>query len=438
MLREESALTTGSDEGKKGLEARRSGGYSPDATASCRVSPPHSPASSIHRFRRRAEFLSYTQPCTLPSLGYGSCEHRGLVDVDGDGLLDYLDAENRRVWLNEGDGFEQSDGRVFNAYYNVLSFSQGNGRLVLSFLDINGDGLKDHVIGQPDRIVAHLNSGNMGLSGWELSTVETIVILPAGDVCGRWGIGLTVENNHEDVTADTVRGLFDINGDGLPDLVDTCGYNEASNRHWRVYPNRGSRIDSNYYPWATKIEYISIDEGTEWDTVDIDGDGLPDQVAPYVPESGDGEESGIFHNQHGVWRPDCNGGACTSVTSEVELNPDGGRPDLLVEIENGIGASTSIEYLPSHYWTSLSGRGLPDQSVPFTLWAVSQIEQHDGLAGSGIPGEHTLRAEYDYAGGKFQPEAREFRGFGTVMETNAEGTTKTTFFHQDAIRKGEN
>src|SRR5262249_46843107 len=125
--------------------------------------------------------------------------------------------------------------------------------------------------------------------------------------------------------------------------------------------------------------------------------------------------------------------------SVAAVNFAGTRPDLLVQLENGIGGTTYLDYRPSTQWDNTDASGVP--RLPFVNWTLTGIEQDDGMCGSSTScissGAHALITDLRYGFGLFNATAREFRGFATVEQRDGAGTVRTSWFHQDAARKGK-
>jgi hypothetical protein len=95
--------------------------------------------------------------------------------------------------------------------------------------------------------------------------------------------------------------------------------------------------------------------------------------------------------------------------------------DLLHVVENGIGGTTTIEYEPSSKYSN--------HVLPFSVKTVASITVDDG---NGMESVRT----YDYSGGLFDFEDREFRGFENVTVTDPNGTYTKSLYLQDDIYKG--
>lgn len=178
---------------------------------------------------------------------------------------------------------------------------------------------------------------------------------------------------------------FDINGDGLPDLVCTSTRNAnyimtefspASESYWKVHLNTGGGFSAAPLNWplpAGGDVYNGVDRGfwtlsavgedpgsDNWSTFDINGDQLPDLVSTgwrnsngYVTEFSPGSNS--------YWRVFLNTGTGFSATSVNWALPEGG------EFQNGVNrgfwALEGIgEDIGSDVWFTkdMDGDQLPD------------------------------------------------------------------------------
>ncbi|HVM97029.1 MAG TPA: toxin TcdB middle/N-terminal domain-containing protein, partial [Candidatus Acidoferrales bacterium] len=363
---------------------------------------------------------------------HGSASVQDLIDLNGDGLLDLVRAPGAdgsgawRVWLNTGSGF--GDEQSYVAGSNVLAFNADDGGQVAGTFDINGDSLPDFVLSQ------HASSGTY--SGAWTVVVNTGRAINQDEqwpvpAVGSWRY---IRKNQGD-PVDTVRDFFDINGDGLPDIVDTSGWT-SSHPKWQVFLNRGAGFNQQALEWDAPSFRIRCGSpgggGISADTFDVDGDGLVDYV-DY------GDPYAIYHSADGAWKATCDGLGClTGIAPGAGENAVGGRVDLLEQLENGVGGSIALSYRPSSQWDNTDADGVP--RLPMVLWTVSRIQRDDGLCsadGCLTGGIHSTSASFSYAYGRYDAEAREMRGFRTVRQTDAAGVEQTTTFHQDAARAGK-
>ncbi|KAJ5949959.1 SpvB-domain-containing protein [Penicillium verhagenii] len=93
-----------------------------------------------------------------------------------------------------------------------------------------------------------------------------------------------------------------------------------------------------------------------------------------------------------------------------------GKPHLLTDFSNGLGAQVTFEYQPStRYLKEDEARGQPwKTTLPFPVHVVSSIKQVDFIA------ETQSNSTFRYHHGYFDPEESEFRGFGMVEEWTQE------------------
>lgn len=236
---------------------------------------------------------------------------------------------------------------------------------------------------------------------------------------------------------EVLRDFFDINGDGLPDAIDTCGADDPPHV-WTVHLNSGFDFAPAATPWAAPGGSHFVRDSsftrTVRDSFDIDGDGLVDFVDSQTNDAAG--ELLIFRSAAGAWCATSSSGTTCGVSggAEVAPNPKAGKPYLLTQIRNGVGGTTLLDYRPSTDSTHEIS-GVPQ--LPFAVWTVTAITQQDEVCdGLSCPG-HELRAEFTYDHGKYDSATREFRGFGTVERRDANDGVRQTFFHQDVARKGK-
>jgi RHS repeat-associated protein len=372
----------------------------------------------------------------------GSGDLRDLVDVNGDALPDVVSAETTpwRVWYNTGNGFESGAGTPFETTWPLLRFTTEGGMQVAGFADINGDGLPDQIHtwerygGAPysGKWLVRVGYGHGVYSADQWEVPSSGCAQPGHP---RWnGMRQALAEGRE-----TVRELIDINGDSLPDIVEACGTSDA-NPYWTVWLNRGRGFSpaQSWHSPHRRIRYESAIGDTTSDTFDTDGDGLID----FIDFSSDTSKMRIARNGAGAWCAANASGSCSTGGTQVMPNPAGGRPDLLVQMENGLGGTTFLEYRPSTDWDNTDESGAA--RLPWVQWTVSRIERDDGMCDSpgdflctADAGSHSIATDIEYAFGRFEPAAREFRGFRTVRQIGGGGDVRDTFFHQDAARRGK-
>ncbi|RJQ16385.1 MAG: hypothetical protein C4560_09415, partial [Nitrospiraceae bacterium] len=104
-------------------------------------------------------------------------------------------------------------------------------------------------------------------------------------------------------------------------------------------------------------------------------------------------------------------------------------PDLISTISNGIGGTTTLEYLPSSSYDNCKDIEGKTVCLPFVTQTLASVTTNDGNGNSST-------TTYDYSGGYFDYTDREYRGFEYVKSTAPNGTTTEMWFKQDSIYKG--
>ena len=384
-----------------------------------------------------------------------------IVDVNGDGLPDLVkglkqhgEPDIEYVYINNGvDGWDYSSTWTLP----VPVIDNGNDKGT-RFADINGDGLVD--------ILCH----NLSVSGdWNCSQTNPKIYLNTGSGWAEttaWKLPITgdsgtireafADGDHED----TGTRIIDLNGDGLPDLVNTRG----STRN--VYWNNG-RSGWDYDTTTTLVPPYSYELGPHdigERSMDVNNDGLPDDLCHNDSAHGDcRSDNPQIHINTGVtyapssWRfPQIKD---TEIVSEYFtdsnyddaglriLDMDGdGLPDLynqydsdtplyfnnnvidsnlLTKITYPEGGSTEISYKATGKLQDSSGNVL-NPNLPIVFDVVSEITNDDGLG-------NTYSKSYSYTGGKYyfgDYLDRKFAGFKTVTETDGAGNVTVTYYHQ--------
>ena len=293
----------------------------------------------------------------------------GFFDINGDGLPDrvmsryYSDGPmtNFVVQFNTGSGFTTTN--LFGPYTSQNWNTNANSYVWagietpnVHMIDINGDGLPDRVMVpiSPSSPVNPLMPQNLRTNfmveyddGYSFECTNTYTGIGGGaDV---WpGVNPDYPNSsgydYAEVQKLPYVGLYDLNGDGLPDrvmLYDSTYNNNSTNKSWLVYLNNGHGFNTtpilvtNIYDqsviagnndandagwWGPQSSYS--DGSIAVTLMDINGDGLLDRVMTV----------------------DGNNGA-TYFLVQTNIGP---FPDLLTSISNGIGGTTTVSYHALH------------------------------------------------------------------------------------------
>ena len=304
---------------------------------------------------------------SLPNIDWNDANLR-FIDLTGDGHADALITENEVfTWYPSLDerGFEQSQ-QVRQATNEdagaKLVFADGTQTIFLA--DMCGDGLTD------------------------------IVRIRNGEVCywpnigyGHFGKKVTLDNapifDHPDMYNPQRIRLADIDGSGPIDII-YLGREGAS-----LYFNRSGNSLSNAFS-------INLPVATEnlgaVQVADLLGTGTACLVwSSHLPADAS--------------RP----------ARYINLMAEG-KPHLLIETDNNLGAITKVEYTPStKFYIQDKLAGTPwITKLPFPVHCVSKVTVTDKWRGT----EFSNR--YSYHHGYFDGTEREFRGFGRVEQVDIE------------------
>ncbi len=367
-------------------------------------------------------------------------------DFNGDGKTDILrlsgwNTGTTDVYLSQGDG-------TFAASILGPSLLVANPDTPWSTLDLNRVRLGDfNGDGKTDIL---------RLSGWNTGTTD--VYLSQGDgtfAASVLGPSLGVTNPDTWAALDLARvQVGDFNGDGKTDILRLSGWNTGTTD---VYLSQG---DGTFAPATLGPSLLVANPDTPWSTLDLNrvrlgdfnDDGKTDILrlsgwntgtTDVYLSQGDGTfAASILGPSLGVTNPDTwaaldlarvqlgdfSGDGKTDVlrlsgwntgTTDVYLSANEAT-NLLTGLSNGLGANTSIEYLPSTQYSNIQ--------LPYPVQTVSQITTNDGHG-------HVATTTYDYAYGFHHIGERDFRGFQDVTVTNQAGATgeqirTRTWFHQ--------
>lgn len=375
----------------------------------------------------------------------------GLWDINGDllpdrvmtGFVPYGGMTNLYVQDNTGGGFTpqirlypyRSQNMPFqgNLSQQALSLMSSFETSDSHFIDLNGDGLPDHLMWLANTNNLNCEALHTNLSYYAVeyndgysfeSTNNNLSTVPgAADVwpgvVGQSANGTFSYNNttyySDSMMEPPMTGLYDLNGDGLPDrvVVNTTNITTAPPQ-WLVYLNNGHGFNTTpiiltnienqgHYTtadvpwWSPEATYSGSVVTT---LVDINGDGLLDRVlAVYYSST---PSSNCFL---------------------VQLNT-GPYPDLLTNVNNGIGGNTAVTYASSTAYDNRVDPTNPNSNsrMPFPRQVVSTVTESDGVNAPQV-------TTYSYAAGYYDGPRREFHGFGIVTNTDPTLRTTVTYFH---------
>lgn len=313
--------------------------------------------------------------------------HLGMLDVDGDGLLDRImpklpisgGAPQYVVQFNSCDGFHPTThdlGSFDNGEYGnyggrsvrFTGTASSNSHHNIMLLDFNRDGAIDRV--SKDGSGSSQIHVQCSDSGYTFPTAPTAIAIDTqGSTNNVWTSTEGMANGR------SVTSLIDVTGDGRPDRVmrERTGneYGASGYDHYVVQYNNGNGFDpargwailsqdSSHDGWSSV--FFSSSEDTLVTQMDMNGDGLPDRVM----RERTGTECGASSFDHFVI--EFNNGTgyegswdCWALSSQGNTSSDWNSP--FGEYKQNIGSSND----PVYVWPAVSmlrdinADGLPDR-----------------------------------------------------------------------------
>ena len=362
-----------------------------------------------------------------------------IADLNGDGLPDIIEgfyngtATTSVAYINTGNGWVAS-----STWDPPVDFSNDGTDTGARIVDVNGDGLPDIIQSYSDasgvtHSFAYINNGH----GW---TLDTAWNLPTLFIASG--------------TTDVGTRLADINGDGLPDIVQA--YTDGGGTsHFATWFNTGNGwATSTNSAWNSPVVFANNGVDTGARIVDVNGDGLADIIQAYTDSGGGNHQAAYLNNGDGwvsdpSWNPPIsftlngvdNGTRIVSVdgtglpdiiqaytdASNVEhtsayTNNNAFRADLLTNITYPQGGSSTIAYQSILQIKDPLGNVL--NGVPYPVYIVSSVTQNDGLG-------NIATSSYVYYGGTYYtngPYDHEFAGFTSVKSTDPAGNVTKTYY----------
>lgn len=286
-----------------------------------------------------------------------------VANLTGDGLPGII--TNSTAWVDTGNGWTTSS--TWTSPVNFINGTGGdNGYRVV---DLNNNGLDDIVSCNG----SYINTG----SGWQSSST--------------WNSPVCFANNG----LSTGAILADVNGDGLPDIIEGSASGTPTYAAW-INTGSGWATSTVWAPPAAFVSAGGLDTGTR--IADVNGDGLPDILSGYDDASGTAHYGAWINTGDGwatstLWTPPIvfmsNGGWDNGVRF-TDLTGDGladivsgytdlsGNPHYASYLDTGIGWATSTLWNPPALFDTdggydagtrvvdVQGSGLPDIIQSYT------------------------------------------------------------------------
>ncbi|ACL02564.1 YD repeat protein [Desulfatibacillum aliphaticivorans] len=356
----------------------------------------------------------------------------GVGDFNGDGKSDWCFVNSVGMFLvklSNGSGFEaQSVWADRGVGYFVKIQEYGFG-------DFNGDGLTDYCWGENDvQWTAWNDYENGSTQTMPEETYYVALSTGSGFDIQQWA----TFNHGTDVYGTdgymSFSGLGDFNGDGRTDLSfanSEGGVHMMFSRgdSFEHYSWTGFSHDlasgeiqttASYQRYASSLTPRTTEYGINPFEQFTEGWPAPTALAGLGDFDGDGKTDFIYSFEQDAVTMDFFGG---SIIIEPAIPPtyyvlttNAGIPDLLTEVDNGLGATVEYEYTPSSEWDN--------DYLPFLMQNLTSVTVDDGLG-------NTSTTELSYSGGLYDPVEREFRGFETVAITNPDATVSVTDYEQE-------
>ena len=365
-----------------------------------------------------------------------------LMDADGDGRIDLFvttGALNGYFPLQHDGGW---DRRSFRPHASAPSFALDDPEVKL--VDLDGDGVTD-ALRTGSRLEHYFNDPAKGWHDVRLverrpldefpdvvfsdsrvrlaamaGSLQDIVYVTDGSVeywpnrgHGAWGRRISMRGSPRFPSGHDPRRILlgDVDGDGLADLV------YVDDTQVTLWINRAGNA------WSDPI----VIEGTP-PVTDVDAVRLVDLLGSGV--------GGVLWSadQDGLGRPR---------SFFLDLT-GGGKPYLLDQIDNHVGAITEVRYAASTVFSVADARDPRTRwrtTLPFPVQVVAATTVTDVFSGT------RLSSEFRYHHGSWDGGEREFRGFGMVEQFDAEAsltvdatgtplsppTCTKTWFHQGPV-----
>jgi RHS repeat-associated protein len=341
-----------------------------------------------------------------------------LLDVTGDGRPDLVDLGGAaRGYHVRRDDETWGPMRPFASLPNV-NWSDPS----IRFIDLDGDGLADVM----------MTEGHV-YTWWPSKQRE-------GFGAPRRAPRATDENKGPTaVFAEAEQTVFlaDMTGDGLTDLV------RIRNGHISYWPNLGygrfgpkvtmtsapTMAPKNLYS-PSRVRLADVDGSGTTDLLYVGADG----VSYWPNEAGNGfgakQRVAVFPGHDALATTDVVDLLGTGTSCLVWSTPLPGKapqvryvdllnstkPHLLVSMSNNLGLTTTIHYTTSTKWY-LEDRARGQRwatRLPFPVQVVDKVEHYDAIS------KLRFASTYRYRHGYYDPEEREFRGFGYAEQRDAE------------------
>jgi RHS repeat-associated protein len=299
-------------------------------------------------------------------------------DFNGDGRTDLILHGWQGTIRKDGYDVEYFTGMGFEKAYHGTTPSYKD-RIIPG--DYNGDG-------KTDLLVTAESDNNWGGCKLFLAT----------------GNGFIQSSSSSNPSYNAHLHPADFNGDGRTDVLAVPrtkpGFFYSRWQGYKIYLSKGDEFELALETISPNFSYNPIGSWYNIITGDFDGDNLSDFLT--------------LRFSHGVYSPGATNLFLASVDKSQNL--DQNLPNLLGKVDNGRGGKHKFVYRPSSMYDNFN--------LDFVLPVASQTIDSDGTGNQKV-------INFDYFGGYFKRDTRDFLGFKRVTKTLKDGRREQTFYHQD-------
>lgn len=309
-----------------------------------------------------------------------------IADVNGDQLPDLIKSQgvNSLVWMNQGGSFVWDPNWQVPALTPTLASGIDVGT---RFIDFNGDGLVDIVRYDFDGVqtqnYGYVNTGTGWAQGGVTSPLQFTNYVP---FFGR---------------EDRAARIFDANGDGLEDVVQSVATVAPPGIMGLSYVSNaaGFQLTAGTVPTPFVDASYMQDLGTR--IADVNGDGIQDIVNAY------GSNSPPFF-------------------TPKTFIADSAIPDLLSSITVPTGGVTTVTYKPSAQYRDAQNN-LLNPHLPMVIQTVESITETDPITSLTATTHYLYENGSYYYNGAFD---RKFAGFEKVTTIRPDSSKIISYYHQ--------
>lgn len=326
----------------------------------------------------------------------------------------------------------------------------GNNRGKETLADLNGDGLPDRIIIANNEYKYKLNLGNAftTITSDTYQNYEPYKTQPkrglnpsyslSGAFMNEGRFPFSVSAGYSTSESDTQTLLLDMNGDGLPDLVNFTGSSSGTVRY-----NLGNSFSSQLITLShPDTNEFSLYKNIKSSSISLSGSmnyfyGFPIFTTLFFTlfaKVGGGPEGNAnltisetkkeFRDFNGDGYADMiekNGNNLKVYYSKI------GKTDMLKSVKNPLGGSFIVDYQvkPVNY------------NNPTAKWVMSELTIHDGYDKMN-DGEDTYKKTFAYENGVYDRREREFYGYETVKVSDPTvlRTTVSKYHNQNYFLNG--